>query len=113
MRRLEWRGGRVGGPWRPFWVVWEAGGGVMGTPWGETGKLRPGEVVPVACLPPSFRLAARAPGGERGAVITFRPLMSRPELAVPWGCRGGWEDGACRGGKGGREAVWWLLGQGW
>lgn len=41
---------------------------------------------------PWFPAAARAPGGERDAVITFRPLMSRPELARPRGLPRGWRE---------------------
>lgn len=79
----------------------------------EMGKLRPSGAVTVAVLSPGFRPpAARAPGGERGSVITFRPLMSRPELAGPLGLMGG--AGALRGGmQGAREVAWRLLGQGW
>lgn len=65
------------------------GCGGMETPSVELGKLRPSGVVTVAGLSPSFRRpAARTPGGERGLVITFRPLMSRPELAGPPGLSG-------------------------
>lgn len=79
----------------------------------EMGKLRPSGAVTVAVLSPGFRPpAARAPGGERGSVITFRPLMSRPELAGPLGLMGG--AGALRGGmQGAREVAWRLLGQSW
>lgn len=61
---------------------------------------------------PWFPPVARAPGGERGMVITFRPLMSRPELAGPLGLPGEGGARAHRGEKWG-EAAWWLLGQGW
>lgn len=60
---------------------------------GETEAQRGGQGGLTA---PWFPPAARTPGGERGTVITFRPLMSRPELASPLGL-----PGTGRGGGGG------------
>lgn len=65
---------------------------------GETEAQRGGQGGLTA---PWFPPAARTPGGERGTVITFRPLMSRPELASPLGLpgtgRGGVEGSQERG----------------
>lgn len=86
--------------------------GRNGDPFGRKGETEAPQGSHGDLTAPLFPPAARAPGGERGAVITFRPLMSRPELAGPLGLPGERGARAHRGGKWG-EVAWWLLGQGW
>lgn len=86
--------------------------GGLGDPFGGNGETEAQKGGQRGLAAPWFPPAARAPGGERGAVITFRPLMSRPELAGPPGLPGeGGKQEAAEEGCGGRgEAAWWLLG---